>query len=209
MDYGMTPELEEFRAEVSEFVAANKPAITVKAGVRSAEDAEELALLKEWTGKLFAAGYVGADWPEQYGGKGSAHSSEKDVVVGEELARGRAPAAIQGAAHLVSHALIDFGTEEQRQKYLPRIRTGELIFCQLFSEPSSGSDLASLRTKAVPTESGGSRSPVRRCGPRTDTGPTTATCWRAPIRMPRSTEVSAHSSSTCACQVSRCGRCGR
>ncbi|MFZ2172826.1 MAG: acyl-CoA dehydrogenase family protein [Rhodococcus sp. (in: high G+C Gram-positive bacteria)] len=155
MDYGMTPELEEFRTEVSKFVAANKPAITVKAGVRSAEDAEELALLKEWTGKLFAAGYVGADWPEEYGGKGSAHSSEKDVVVGEELARGRAPAAIQGAAHLVSHALIDFGTEEQRQKYLPGIRSGALIFCQLFSEPSSGSDLASLRTKAVPTEDGG------------------------------------------------------
>lgn len=157
MDYGMTPELEEFRAEVSEFVAANKPALTVKAGVRSAEDAEELALLKEWTGKLFAAGYVGAAWPEQYGGKGPAHSSEKDVVVGEELARGRAPAAIQGAAHLVSHALIDFGTEDQRQKYLPGIRSGELIFCQLFSEPSSGSDLASLRTKAVPIEGGGFR----------------------------------------------------
>lgn len=157
MEYGMTPELEKFRAEVSEFVAANKPAIAVKAGVRSAEDAEDLALLKEWTGKLFAAGYVGADWPERYGGKGSAHSSEKDVVVGEELARGRAPAAIQGAAHLVSHALIDFGTEEQRQKYLPGIRSGELIFCQLFSEPSSGSDLASLRTKAVPTEDGGFR----------------------------------------------------
>ncbi|MCK8669796.1 acyl-CoA dehydrogenase family protein [Rhodococcus sp. NPDC003382] len=157
MDYGMTPELEEFRAEVREFVAANKPPVAVKAGVRSAEDAEELALLKQWTGKLFAAGYVGADWPEQYGGKGSGHSSEKDVVVGEELARGRAPAAIQGAAHLVSHALIDFGTEEQRQKYLPGIRSGELIFCQLFSEPSSGSDLASLRTKAVPTEGGGFR----------------------------------------------------
>lgn len=157
MQYGMTPELEEFRAEVRDFAAANKPDVHVKAGVRSAESTEELALLKDWTGKLFAAGYVGADWPEEYGGKGAAHSPEKDVVVGEELARGRAPAAIQGAAHLVSHALIDFGTEEQRQKYLPGIRSGELVFCQLFSEPSSGSDLASLRTKAVPLEGGGFR----------------------------------------------------
>jgi len=157
MEYGMTPELEKFRAEVSEFVAASKPAVPVKAGVRSAEDAGELALLKEWTAKLFAAGYIGADWPEEYGGKGAAHSPEKDVVVGEELARGRAPAAVQGAAHLVAHALIDFGTEEQRQKYLPGIRSGELVFCQLFSEPSSGSDLASLRTKAVPVEGGGFR----------------------------------------------------
>ncbi|MFF0818640.1 acyl-CoA dehydrogenase family protein [Rhodococcus sp. NPDC003318] len=157
MDYGMTAELEEFRSEVRAFVAANAPDIAPKAGVRSAENPEELALLKEWTGKLFAAGYIGGSWPERFGGNGAAHSSERDVVVGEELARARTPAAVQGAANLVSNALIDFGTEEQREKYLPGIRSGELIFCQLFSEPSSGSDLASLRTKATRTESGGFR----------------------------------------------------
>jgi alkylation response protein AidB-like acyl-CoA dehydrogenase len=153
MDYGMTPELEEFRQEVRAFVAANKPAIAPKAGVRSAESIEELALLKEWTGKLFAAGYLGGDWPEQYGGSGSIHSAERSVVVGEEAARARAPLAT-GAGNLVAHALFDFGTEAQRQRYLPGIRSGQEIFCQLFSEPSSGSDLASLRTKAVRTESG-------------------------------------------------------
>lgn len=157
MDYGMTAELEEFRTEVRVFVAANVPDIAPKAGVRSAENEEELALLKEWTGKLFAAGYVGGSWPERFGGRGEAHSTERDVVVGEELARGRTPAAVQGAANLVANALIDFGTEEQQSKYLPGIRSGELIFCQLFSEPSSGSDLASLRTKAVQTTGGGFR----------------------------------------------------
>ncbi|WP_067650715.1 acyl-CoA dehydrogenase family protein [Nocardia harenae] len=157
MDFGMTPELEKFRAEVRDFIAANKPAVEVKAGVRSAESAEELALLKEWTGKLFAAGYIGGDWPEEFGGRGAAHSSERDVVVGEEIARGRAPAPVQGAAQLVAHALIDFGTDEQRRAYLPGIRSGRLIFCQLFSEPGSGSDLASLRTRAVPGEDGGYR----------------------------------------------------
>lgn len=151
----MNPELEKFRAEVREFIALHKPAVPVRAGVRSAENVEELALLKEWTGKLFTAGYLGADWPEAYGGSGSAHPPEKDVVVGEELARGRAPAAIQGAANLVAYALIDFGSEEQRRRFLPGIRSGELIFCQLFSEPGSGSDLASLRTRAVSTDSGG------------------------------------------------------
>lgn len=157
MDYGMTPELEEFRTEVRSFVAEHAPDIAPKAGVRSAENTDELALLKEWTRKLFAAGYVGGAWPERFGGRGPAHESERDVVVGEELARGRTPAAVQGAANLVSNALIDFGTEQQRETYLPGIRSGELIFCQLFSEPNSGSDLASLRTKAIRTDAGGFR----------------------------------------------------
>jgi alkylation response protein AidB-like acyl-CoA dehydrogenase len=89
MDYGMTAELEEFRAEVRAFVAANAPDVPPKAGVRSAENLEELALLKAWTGKLFAAGYIGGSWPARFGGRGEAHSAERDVVVGEELARAR------------------------------------------------------------------------------------------------------------------------
>ncbi|MFT4041760.1 MAG: acyl-CoA dehydrogenase family protein [Gordonia sp. (in: high G+C Gram-positive bacteria)] len=155
MKYGMTPELEEFRAQVREFVRINAPAIPPKAGVRSAENTAELALLKEWTRKLFAAGYIGASWPTEYGGQGAAHQLERDVVVAEEIARGRAPAAIQGAANLVANALLDFGTPEQRAAYLGGIRSGEFIFCQLFSEPGSGSDLASLRTRAARTDDGG------------------------------------------------------
>ncbi|AZG45922.1 acyl-CoA dehydrogenase family protein [Gordonia insulae] len=157
MDYGMTPDLEEFRLQVRAFVAENAPDIAPKAGVRSAENPHELAVLKDWTRKLFAAGYVGGAWPERFGGRGPAHESERDVVIGEELARARTPAAVQGAANLVSNALIDFGTEQQREKYLPGIRSGELIFCQLFSEPNSGSDLASLRTKATRTDAAGYR----------------------------------------------------
>ncbi|WP_280231109.1 acyl-CoA dehydrogenase family protein [Nocardia cyriacigeorgica] len=157
MKYGMTPELEEFRQEVRAFIAANAPAIAPKAGTRTAEDAAELALLKEWTGKLFAEGYLGADWPERYGGLGRADAVERAVVVGEEIARARAPHAVQGAAHLVAHALLEYGTEAQREHFLPGIRSGELIFCQLFSEPGAGSDLASLRTKAVRTANGGFR----------------------------------------------------
>ncbi|HEY9315963.1 acyl-CoA dehydrogenase family protein [Williamsia sp.] len=156
MDYGMAPELEEFRAEVRAFVAEHKPAIAPKAGVRSAENAEELELLKVWTGKLFAAGYLGGDWPEQYGGAGPSYSAEHSVVVGEEIARARAP-LMTGAGNLIAHALFDFGTDAQRARYLPGIRSGRQIFCQLFSEPGSGSDLASLRTKAVPVDGGGYR----------------------------------------------------
>lgn len=156
MDYGMTPDLEKFRLEVREFVAANAPDIAPKAGVRSAETVEELVLLKNWTGKLFAAGYFGGDWPTEYGGAGAEHSAERSVVVGEEIARARA-SVLPGASNLIAHALFDFGTDVQRQKYLPGIRMGSEVWCQLFSEPGSGSDLASLRTKAVRTEDGGFR----------------------------------------------------
>ncbi|MFD4369449.1 acyl-CoA dehydrogenase family protein [Rhodococcus sp. NPDC058521] len=154
MDYGMTPELEEFRREVREFVAMNAPDIAPRAGVRCAETAEELASLKEWTGKLYAAGYLGGDWPVEYGGQGGEHAVERSVVVGEEIARARA-SVLPGAANLIAHALFDFGTEEQRTKFLPGIRSGSEVWCQLFSEPGSGSDLASLRTRAVRSENGG------------------------------------------------------
>ncbi|OZF45806.1 acyl-CoA dehydrogenase family protein [Rhodococcus sp. 14-2470-1a] len=156
MDYGMTPDLEKFRLEVREFVAANAPDIAPKAGVRSAETAEELGLLKEWTGKLYAAGYFGGDWPTNFGGQGGDHSAERSVVVGEEIARARS-SVLPGASNLIAHALFDFGTDEQRNKYLPGIRAGSEVWCQLFSEPGSGSDLASLRTKAVRTDDGGFR----------------------------------------------------
>ncbi|MGY3554804.1 acyl-CoA dehydrogenase family protein [Williamsia sp. R60] len=153
MDFGMSAELEQFRAEVRAFVAENAPAITPKAGVRTPADREELALFKKWTGALFAAGYAGAGWPEEFGGMGKAHSAERDIVVDEEIARARAP-QVTGAGSLVANALIDFGTQEQRTTYLPPIRTGDAIWCQLFSEPSSGSDLASLRTRAVVQDDG-------------------------------------------------------
>ncbi|MYR06901.1 acyl-CoA dehydrogenase [Gordonia sp. SID5947] len=157
MKYGVTAELDDFRAEVRDFVRRHAPAIPPKAGVRVAEDQRELGLLKAWTGKLFEAGYVGGSWPREYGGNGPDHQLERDVVVGEEIARHRAPAPVQGAANLVAHALIDHGTDEQKQAYLAGIRSGEHIFCQLFSEPGSGSDLASLRTRATRLDNGGFR----------------------------------------------------
>ncbi|MEE4023335.1 acyl-CoA dehydrogenase family protein [Gordonia sp. PKS22-38] len=157
MHYGTGAELDEFRAEVREFVRGHAPAIPSKAGVRSAEDAEELALLKKWTRDLFDAGYLGGAWPREYGGNGASHQLERDVVVGEEIARHRAPAPVQGAANLVANALLDHGTAEQKRRHLGGIRSGEVIFCQLFSEPGSGSDLASLRTRATRLDDGSFR----------------------------------------------------
>ncbi|ODR17370.1 acyl-CoA dehydrogenase family protein [Mycolicibacterium porcinum] len=148
MEYGMGPELEAFRAQVRAFVAEHAPAIPPRAGVRSAENETELKALKEWTARLFDAGYVGADWPAEYGGRDD-RSAEHEIVVGEELARAAVPGA-QGGSILASHALIHYGTDEQRRRHLPEIRAGRQLWCQLFSEPGAGSDLASLRTRAVP-----------------------------------------------------------
>jgi len=143
----MGPELEAFRAQVRAFVAEHAPAIPPRAGVRSAENATELKALKDWTASLFEAGYAGADWPAEFGGRAD-RSPEHAIVVGEELARAGAP-GVQSGSTLASHALIHYGTDEQRRRHLPEIRAGRQLWCQLFSEPDAGSDLASLRTRAV------------------------------------------------------------
>jgi alkylation response protein AidB-like acyl-CoA dehydrogenase len=147
MEYGMGPELEAFRKEVRAFVSQYAPAIPPRAGVRSAENEAELKALQVWTARLYEAGYAGADWPTEYGGRDD-RSAEHAIVVGEELARAQVP-GVQGGGVLAAHALIHFGTEEQRRRHLPEIRAGRELWCQLFSEPGAGSDLASLRTRAV------------------------------------------------------------
>ncbi|MGB8391506.1 acyl-CoA dehydrogenase family protein [Mycobacterium sp.] len=148
MEYGTGPELQAFRAEVRQFIATYAPAIPPRAGVRSAEDAHENELLNQWAARLYQAGYAGADWPTEYGGR-DGWTTEHGVVVGEELARAQAPGLPSGNV-LAAQALIAYGTDEQRSRHLPAIRAGQQKWCQLFSEPGAGSDLAALRTKAVP-----------------------------------------------------------
>ncbi|MDT5233916.1 MAG: hypothetical protein QOI39_4416, partial [Mycobacterium sp.] len=96
MEYGMSPELAEFRAEVRAFIAEYAPAIPPRAGVRSAENDAELKALQEWTGRLYEVGYLGSDWPAEYGGRGD-HSPEHSIIVGEELARAQVPGAQSGS----------------------------------------------------------------------------------------------------------------
>ncbi|GAB2857117.1 acyl-CoA dehydrogenase family protein [Nocardioides pacificus] len=137
--------LEQFRAEVRAFIAEHSPAPKHHTGVRS-PDAELVPAIRGWTAKLYAAGYLGAEWPVEHGGRPGV-APEEAFIVAEEMARARTWEPI-GAAPLAAAALIDFGTKEQKAYFLPRIRSAADIWCQLFSEPGAGSDLASLKTRA-------------------------------------------------------------
>ncbi|WP_433710341.1 acyl-CoA dehydrogenase family protein [Nocardia sp. CA-084685] len=145
MQLESTPELEAFRKKVRAFVAEHAPGIKTHTGVRAPEP-ELMPAIREWTAKLFDAGFLGINWPAEYGGRPDAHPLEPFIVV-EEITRARTWQPI-GAAALASAALIEFGTDEQRARFLPRIRTCEDVWCQLFSEPGAGSDLAALQTRA-------------------------------------------------------------
>jgi len=140
-------DLDEFRAEVRAFIDARAPRFPVKAGVRSPETEEDQEELRRWTRELFDAGYLGADWPVEYGGSGT-DSGERDQIVAEELARAFAPLP-PGGSMLAAAAILGFGTAAQKATHLPAIRSGSEVWCQLFSEPDAGSDLAGLRTRAV------------------------------------------------------------
>jgi alkylation response protein AidB-like acyl-CoA dehydrogenase len=115
--------------------------------------AEEVAFLRDWQRQLAAGRWVGVGWPEEYGGRGAG--PVEHFIVTEELARARAPELVgRIGINLVGPTLLAHGTGEQRARWLGRILPAEELWCQLFSEPGAGSDLASLSTRASPTEGG-------------------------------------------------------
>lgn len=138
---------QRFRMRVRDYLAAHAPDLPYRTGTRAPENDEEDVLLRAWSRDLFAQGFYGGDWPAEHGGSPEYHS-DQDFIVTEEFARVRAAVPI-GAGSLAAHALIHFGTDEQRSRWLSKIRSYEHVWCQLFSEPDAGSDLASMRTTAV------------------------------------------------------------
>ncbi len=114
---------------------------------------EEVAFGREWQAKLASGRWVGVAWPEEYGGRGLG--PVEHYLVTEELARARAPELVgRIGINLVGPTLLAHGTPEQKARWLPRILSADELWCQLFSEPGAGSDLASLRTRATPVEGG-------------------------------------------------------
>jgi alkylation response protein AidB-like acyl-CoA dehydrogenase len=152
MRFDYSPELEDYRAQVRAFIARHGPGARKHVGVR-APDPAQVPALRAWMARLYAAGYLGQAWPVEYGGRPGARP-EHAFIVAEEIARARTWGEI-GAGALAAGAILAFGREQQRRHYLPRIRSGDDLWCQLFSEPGAGSDLASLKTRAVLVKGGG------------------------------------------------------
>lgn len=140
-------ELAEFRDRVRAHVAQHSPPIVAREGHRAPEDPKQEAALRTWFAGLFDAGFVGADWPVEYGGRADHHPLH-DRIVSEELLRARSPRPVD-QVNLAAHVLLHFGSEEQRASLLPPIRRSEHVWCQLLSEPDAGSDIAGVRSRAV------------------------------------------------------------
>jgi alkylation response protein AidB-like acyl-CoA dehydrogenase len=143
VDLTLTPQEQSFRDELREWLVANIPGDEPEG-----DDAATFEFRKRWQRRLADARYAGLSWPEEYGGRGATLIEQ--ALFNEEIVRAKAPqmanvlGLVMGGPVVIAH-----GTEEQKQRYLRPILTAEEIWCQGFSEPESGSDLASLKTKAV------------------------------------------------------------
>jgi alkylation response protein AidB-like acyl-CoA dehydrogenase len=149
MDFRLTPGEEAFRQEVRRWLAANLPAGWGTPAFPMPHTMEEkIAFAKRWQRTLHAGGWAGLSWPVAYGGRGV--SVVEHLIFAEEYAAARAPDLINigvGPA-LAGPTIIHHGTDAQKRRFLPPILTGDEIWCQGFSEPNAGSDLAAVKTRA-------------------------------------------------------------
>jgi alkylation response protein AidB-like acyl-CoA dehydrogenase len=147
MDLAYTLEAETFRVEIRDWLVSNLPVGWGSANFEMTAD-DRKTFNEQWPKKLFEGGWICATWPTEYGGKGL--TTMQGVVLAEEFARLKAPLRADFFGDtLVGPTILQWGTEEQKQEFLPRILNGSVRWCQGFSEPNSGSDLASLKTTAV------------------------------------------------------------
>ena len=147
MDLNLTPNEQQFRDEFRAWLVANVPA-EWEGSTNSEDRLDYLRYLRDWQRKLYDGGWAGISWPQQYGGRGV--SLMEQAIFQEELARANSPQLIGTIGlSLVGPTIIAMGTEEQKERYLVPILSGEEIWCQGFSEPNAGSDLASVGAKAI------------------------------------------------------------
>ena len=148
MDFDYTPQEEAFRQELRTWLEANPPEGYEPDTFEQIDQDERFAIQLKWQRKLYAAGWVGIHWPQKYGGRGA--TMVEQTIYQQEMARGRAPSVANSLGiSIVGPTLMHWGTEEQKKRYVPKILSAEEIWRQGYSEPGSGSDLASLQTRAV------------------------------------------------------------
>jgi alkylation response protein AidB-like acyl-CoA dehydrogenase len=148
MDLSDPPEVQAFRAEVTGFIAAHVPPGWAGLGALGTQEAR--AFVDRWRSLLAEQRYLAPSWPKEYGG--GELSRLQQVIIVEEMARAGLPASGPNdvfGIKMIGNLLLRYGTPEQKEHFLPRIIAGTDQWCQGFSEPEAGSDLASLRTRAV------------------------------------------------------------
>jgi alkylation response protein AidB-like acyl-CoA dehydrogenase len=145
VDLRDTPEEAKFRKKLRTWVEANLP--EEKRGGRGGAQRFDDPFVREWSRRLYEGGYAGLTWPKEYGGAGTPYSFQ--AILYEELAAAQAPSHV-GVIGLgmVGPTIIAHGSEEQKSRYLQPILAADEIWCQGFSEPDAGSDLAAARTRA-------------------------------------------------------------
>jgi alkylation response protein AidB-like acyl-CoA dehydrogenase len=147
MDLSFTAEEERYRERVRAFLKENLPQGWGTPGYELPRGLALVELLRDWQRRMLKHGFVAMAWPREYGGQGA--SAVEMAIFNEECARVRAPGALNSLAiSQVGPTIIQHGTDAQKRRYLPAIVNADEIWCQGFSEPNAGSDLASLRTRA-------------------------------------------------------------
>jgi alkylation response protein AidB-like acyl-CoA dehydrogenase len=152
MDFDDTPEEAAFRAEARAWLSEHAAPITDATPRRSpwggGDEAGHISRAKAWQRALYDGGWAGVTWPKQYGGRGA--SSIQSAIFGQEQGKfDVSPGVFAVGIGMVGPTIIAHGTDEQKERYLDPMLRGEEVWCQLFSEPGAGSDLAGLGTRAV------------------------------------------------------------
>ena len=152
MDFSFTPEEEAFREEVRDFIKKELPPDyePAMAHLMERSTAEEVEFRRTWCKKLAQKGWLGLSWPKEYGGQG--RSFIEQMILKEEMNYHRVLAGDQFGIDYLGPALMVHGTEEQKKRHLGPITRAEVFWCEGYSEPNAGSDLASLQTRAVEKE---------------------------------------------------------
>ena len=149
MDLRFTPEQERFRAEARAWLEANVPSVSAGTGpLPSLDTAEGFEAHRAWERTMFDARWSVVSWPEEYGGRGVGLLEW--LIFEEEYYRAGAPTRVgQNGIFLLAPTLFEFGTAEHKARYLPAMASGEEVWCQGWSEPDAGSDLAAIRSRAT------------------------------------------------------------
>ncbi|MGO9487713.1 MAG: acyl-CoA dehydrogenase family protein [Solirubrobacteraceae bacterium] len=154
MDLDDTPEQAAYRAQVRSWLEEHKSEAPILQGPGALRDEDQIVAARRlWQGKLAEAGLAGVTWPKEYGGQGLGPIEQ--VICNQEIGRAKVPGILDAiGVGMLGPTIIAHGQEDQKSRYLPPLLHGDEVWCQLFSEPAAGSDLAAVQARARQQEDG-------------------------------------------------------